>query len=243
MYSRVLTCLKELGFERVKKLHVKSKYEMFVVETDGARYLVKTGHYLSPLEEHYCETLSHCPYIAIPKFVRCGDLEVSIRDYFEEILSNAISHSALEPSTALQTLIDVSKALLCIHSADLVYTDLKPENIGLKNRHAWLIDLDSLTRPFTKPRFITMSRAPPEYLSMGIVFKESDNYQLGLLIDEVVTNCRRLDNGLKKELKSLSSKLKRANPFERLSLENVIEELQSLARAKGNDEGNAMRNK
>ncbi len=223
MHIEVLECLKDLGFEGIERLAARSKYDMLVAELNGVKYVIKFGESLSEYEEHYCKALHRCPCIAVPNFVRCGNLVLSVREYFDETLDSLLRlGNGVSQSLALRILEDVARALRCIHENNLVYSDLKPENIGLRDGHAYLIDLDSLTRPFDRPRFITLSRAPPEYVSMGIVVKESDSYQLGLLIDEILSSSNNICSEVREELRKLSSKLKKRIPFEREPLDNVI---------------------
>ncbi|MEM4513573.1 MAG: protein kinase [Ignisphaera sp.] len=163
-------------------------------------------------------------------------MKVLVKQYVDSTLRDLIRQRKLCFSKVVEFAKNIAIAINDIHRAGFVYADLKPENIGV-NRYgeAVLMDLDSLTPPYTKPNSITYDYIPPEYLRDNIVVYESDVYQLALtvlesLFDEIMnplfvkdvkaTGNRKLDNLLNSMLNSI--------PFLRPKVDNVIRELESI---------------
>ncbi|MEM4849130.1 MAG: protein kinase, partial [Ignisphaera sp.] len=164
-------------------------------------------------------------------------LKILVKQYVDSTLRDLITQKKLRFDKVLKLARNIATALNDIHRAGLVYADLKPENIGINSfGEAVLIDLDSLTPPYTKPSFITYGYAPPEYLRDSIVVYESDVYQLALVVIETLfgetinplfakdiktTGNRRLD--------SLINTMLNPVPFLRPKVENIIRELELIS--------------
>lgn len=159
----------------------------------------------------------------------CGS-KVLIREFARSTLRDLISARELDADRAVGVARDVALALVDVHRAGFVYTDLKPENIGIGgDGRALLIDFDSATPPFSRPRSITYSYAPPEYTRDGIVVYESDVYQLGLVLVEMLRNAEPLDEpAADQRLGSLVEQMLNPVPFLRPSPEAVARELGML---------------
>ncbi len=231
MHYDIAKYLKSMGYKPVSALSGSGKYDLIVVEHEGIKYVARISSNSDPFEERYCKDLHMCPNVVIPKFLRVGSKVIAIRKFVDETLRDRINTGKrLNVKTALNIAIDITKALDCIHSKNLVYADLKPENVGIDKDRAFLIDTDSITRPFTKPRFITMNYAPPEYYSWGIVVKESDMYQLGLVLRELAAS---LEHGHEQIFAKLIEETTLSNPFSRPSAKLVLKKLEDLAKAFG----------
>ncbi|NPA96279.1 MAG: protein kinase [Crenarchaeota archaeon] len=219
MLRKVISYLESSGYRVIGRVEGSGKYEILLLERGGAKYVARVGARDCVFESSYCREISSCPNIAVPEFVN-NSISIAIRRYLPYTLRDIIEKRAADDVAVASIILDLCRALSCIHSKELVYTDLKPENVGVDGRHAFLIDTDSLTRPFSRPRFITMDYAPPEYIEWGIVVKESDLYQLGMVIKEV-SACANSDT-LRSELESIATELTAKNPFARPSTK-VIE--------------------
>jgi len=170
------------------------------------------------------------------KLINMSEYNISIREYIEKTLRDLINNKELTFTRIIEISRDVALALNDIHTAGFVFADLKPENVGINiDGKAILLDLDSLTKPYTKPRFITYSYAPPEYLRDGIVVYESDVYQLALLIHEMIhgellnpvlhQGFSHIEND---ELSDLLKRMLNPIPFLRPELLDIVNELESI---------------
>ncbi len=218
--------MESLGYSYVGKFSGSGKYEMLLVERDGVKYIARVGDELSDYEEQYCRYVSDCPNVLASTFLKF-DRPIALRRFVPRTLCDALS-DRLPEVVLVRVLIDVCRALECIHSKNLVYADLKPENIGIEGCSGWLLDTDSLTRPFTKPRFVTPKYAPPEYHSWGVMVKESDIYQLGLVLSEVSNWC---STAVRQRLEEVAAKLTVENPFARPSASNALKMLKGVAKS------------
>ncbi len=97
-----------------------------------------------------------------------------------------------------QIMLQVSEALLKVHSKNIVHRDLKPDNIMLINQDGQsnfvkLLDFGLATMPFqtrltqTGAIMGTISYMPPEQLSAGEYSSASDIYSLGAIFYETLT--------------------------------------------------------
>lgn len=238
---------------RVVEVLSIGKYIMFKVKSESSIYVAKVAKPCIESSKRECtEFIKHMAleyenyktisskYIArIIGLYMIENIPVVLREYIESTLSDVLLKAGkLDEHQIAMVSIKISQALNDIHRAHFVYTDLKPENIGvdLRTNNVKLIDLDSLTRPFTRPRLISYDYAPPEYLSSGIVVKESDLYQLGLIIQYMATG--RFVNpvfgehinydSIPERLRDIVKELLNPIPFMRLKPEEVMERLMQL---------------
>lgn len=213
------------GYRVLKEIAGSGKYRLLLIERAGRKYVARVASEAGDLfEMQYCKEISSCPNVAVPEFLD-ENLSIAVRKYLPKTLRDLLDTSGLDDVEALNIALSICRALECIHSKDLVYTDLKPENVGIENGQAFLIDTDSITRPFSRPRFITLDYAPPEYHEWGIVVKESDLYQLGLVLIEM---SRHITSCIRSELQSLASMLTKRNPFDRPSARVVASRIELL---------------
>jgi len=243
---------RNLALKVVKVLSI-GKYIVFKVKSESSVYVAKiaktciesskgectefTKHMISEYENY--RTISSKHIAGIVGLYIVENVPIILREYIESTLSDVLSKvGRLDEHQIAIVSIKISQALNDIHRAHFVYTDLKPENIGvdLKTNSVKLIDLDSLTKPFTRPRLISYDYTPPEYLSSGIVVKESDLYQLGLIIQHMATG--RFVNpvfgqpvsydSIPERLRDIVRELLNPMPFMRPKPEEIMERLLQL---------------
>ena len=171
--------------------------------------------------------LSSCPNVAGSRRVVVEGVAVVIREFFPRTLRDEISEG-LDRDRVLRYTMCVARALDCIHRRGYAVVDLKPENVGVRSGEAYIMDLDSATPLYTRPRSYTPSYAPPELLRPPYkVLRESDLYQLGLVLREMLDSCGDCGD----ELSDLCERLLDPNPFRRGSAREVVRELSTLLRA------------
>ncbi len=243
----------KLSLDIVEVISV-GKYVMFKARHGNRVCTVKIAKSCIEGEGYECKKLStlivreyenaqriSSPYVVkVLNIAVLDDTTVLFREYVEDTLSSILTKmKKLDIKQAVELSRKIAYALIDIHRADFVYTDLKPENIGIdSNVNVRLLDLDSLTKPFTRPSLISYDYAPPEYLSNGIVVKESDVYQLGLVMYRMITGKHTnpalggeiMLEDIPSPLRSLVQDMLSPIPFARPSLITVINTLNSISR-------------
>ncbi len=207
---------------------------------EGKDYECKKLNTLILREYENAQRISSPYVVKVLNIAILDNMAVLLREYVEDTLSSVLTKmKRLNIKQVIELSRKIAYALIDIHRADFVYTDLKPENIGIdSDNNVKLLDLDSLTKPFTRPSLISYDYAPPEYLSNGIVVKESDVYQLGLVMYRMITG-EHANPALGREirfedipssLRSLVQDMLSPIPFARPSLITVINTLNSISR-------------
>jgi len=246
--AKVLT--DKLSLDIVEVISV-GKYVIFKARLGDNVYTAKIAKSCIEGDYHECKKLStliareyeNAQRISSPYVVKAIDIAfldntaVLLREYVEDTLSSVLANvGKLDIEQTIEISTKIAHALIDIHRADFVYTDLKPENIGIDpGKNVKLLDLDSLTKPFTRPSLISYDYAPPEYLSNGIVVKESDVYQLGLVIYRMITGSHANPalgkemnlNNVPSPLRNLVREMTNPIPFARPSLITIINTLDS----------------
>lgn len=126
--------------------------------------------------------------------------DFSGRPYFvaeyvgEQTLRDIIGHSSLDPSDAINIIIQVCEGLQEAHSAGVVHRDIKPSNIVFEKRHhpkivdfglAIVPGVERLTRAGST--LGTMSYMSPEQIRGNSVDHRTDLFSLGIVLYELVT--------------------------------------------------------
>src|SRR3954451_8869986 len=119
----------------------------------------------------------------VTRFVQGTDLQNLLR-----------REGPLEPERAVEVVEQVAAALDAAHAAGLVHRDVKPANVLLSNRHAYLSDF-GLTRPVeadarltdTDERLGTVDFMAPEQPRRQRTDARSDVYALGCVLYTALT--------------------------------------------------------
>ena len=236
----MLRALEGMGLHTAGIVDDRGKYIVLRVVGSSGTYVVKVPKNIVDPDapptglsmESECRAsrvLASCPNVASSRVVGLEGARAVLREFFPRTLRDEIEEGLDEPRVARYTKC-LARALECIHRRGYAVADLKPENVGVRSGEAYVMDLDSATPLYTRPRSYTPSYAAPELLKPPYkILRESDLYQLGLVLREMLDSCSDCGN----ELDTLCKKLLDTNPFRRGSAREVLNELSRLCIARG----------
>jgi serine/threonine protein kinase len=114
--------------------------------------------------------------------------EASLRDRLQACQRGGLP--GIPPKELLLYVRDVAQSLDALHSQSLLYRDVKPDNILVRNGHAELADSGMLLPPLGK----AVSAGTPAYMApeawRGKAGARSDQYSLALSYAELRCGCR-----------------------------------------------------
>jgi len=109
-------------------------------------------------------------------------------------LTQEIAHSGRLPEARLESLIgQLVEALSAIHAASVCHLDLKPDNVMLlPGDRVVLIDFGTARQGYTSTdtSTFTLEYAAPEVVTGNDVGTESDIFELGMMLHELLTGTR-----------------------------------------------------
>lgn len=172
--------------------------------------LVKEAHLLKDLKN---------PYIpGIYDLEEDDEYTYIIEEYIEgESLKSLCNRRLLSEKEIIHFMIQFSNIINYLHSLpkSMLYLDIKPENIIIRDDRCFLIDFGSAMEEGNAdgPVFGTRSYSPPEQLE-GHISKPADIYSLGRLLQFMLTNgC--VSGKILKELNAVASRCTSRIPFKR----------------------------
>ncbi len=157
---------------------VNDRYAIKLCCGDSCEGLIYEARLLSMMKGRGFVELIDCGEVGECSYLVRGFSKHTLRDYVGKLSMEEI----------LEILRDLAEALRRLHLVGYVLTDLKPENVGYDDRTAKVLDLDAATPIYGRIRVATSSYAPPEFFNEGVALRESDVYQLALLIHELATS-------------------------------------------------------
>ncbi|MGH9346041.1 MAG: serine/threonine-protein kinase, partial [Vicinamibacterales bacterium] len=133
-----------------------------------------------------------------------GDVFIAAEHVKGRTLKAELLDGPLGPARALETAIDIARALSAAHDAGIVHRDLKPENI-LRTGNGGIKILDFGIAQFTDRTLTQLTLAgavlgtpaymAPEQLVSGDVDFRADLYALGVMLVEMATGVHPLAGG------------------------------------------------
>ena len=216
---------------------LSSKWSKVIAKVScrDANIVVKVLRTSSSMEAQYiADLISRIPssrYVAKPICRALSSALICVRRYLETTLDAWINTEEASLPILCKLLMDIVLGLKAIHSVGLIHCDIKPSNIGVDRRDTKILDLESLTPVYSKPREIDLNYAAPEYLSSGRVLRESDLYQLGLTIFECIDKLYRSDYStinIYSSLHDLAQRLTDPNPFARPTHREILDVLAKI---------------
>jgi len=123
--------------------------------------------------------------VSLEEVFECGGYLFLVREYYDKLVTlDKFITSKLDFSLKEEIAKNLIKAIKEIHSEDVIYTDLKPEQFGYIDGKFKLIDFDyavskryNLNRPGG-----TVGWRSPEHIQNRTITKKSDIFQLGLIL-------------------------------------------------------------
>jgi hypothetical protein len=154
-----------------------------------------------------------------------------------------LANGALELDRALDTAIEIARALAAAHEAGIVHRDLKPDNvIRTAEGHVKILDfgiaqfVDTTLTQLTMPGGVlgTPAYMAPEQLAGGDVDARADQYALGVLVVRMVTGVHPFATGASERpmpplLKAIADRCLARDPHDRYqSMREVVSALEAV---------------
>ena len=246
---QIINLLGQGSFGKVFHVKMKTSDEEYAMKVLNKSILVQNKHLKYALSEwnilkqiswHFIVTLHYA-------FQTASNLYL-VLDYWENgDLSSFIDEKGfLTEQEALFVLWQMVWAIEYLHSQNIVYRDMKPENILVDSDNNWkLADFglakENVFDSKTKSSFWgSPAYLPPELIKNNITGKESDYYQLGIVLYEMLVGVppffnenmnvlyRSIQKGdyscptqISEQVQDLISKLLHKNPKSRLDLDGI----------------------
>jgi hypothetical protein len=172
-----------------------------------------------------------------------GDLFIAAEHVRGHTLETELADGALEFNRALDTTIDLARALCAAHEAGIVHRDLKPENIiRTADGRIKILDfgiaqfVDQTLTQLTMPGGVlgTPAYMAPEQLAGGDVDARADQYALGVLIVRMATGVHPFATGASERpmpegLKAIADRCLARDPRDRYrSMRDVLAAVEAL---------------
>ncbi len=167
-----------------------------------------------------------------------NNFKALIRPYYPYTLRDIYNGNSISNREIVkQYLRKILELLYKLTSYGLVYTDLKPENIGIDDDgNIHIVDFEGLTHVYSKPQSFTYEYIVPEYIYLNTVFRESNTYHYALLLYEGFTGskCNPLIHGycrernLSREVLLLLHRMFIFSPLYRPSLTSIYRDLMDI---------------
>lgn len=161
-----------------------------------------------------------------------GEVNLVLEEYIEgDTLGFLLQDALFSPEETRAIVMQVCRALWCLHSLSAVHRDVKPENIILRGNQAVLIDFDAarIHKPGseTDTQILgTTGFAAPEQYGLNQSDIRTDIYAVGILINVMLTGehpSKKLAPG---RLGRVVSRCTRVNPQKRYK--NVLRLMEAL---------------
>ena len=202
------------NYHVMKKLDIQTgEADLYLVEADGARYVLKHYRRNTAIKEEIFEQLKNIesPYIA--KLIDTGmhlDRPYEIIPYYEKGSLQGKKYSFAELKEVI--IPELNEALKVLHDRNIVHKDLKPSNIMLcdNERDIALIDFGiSSIKEEGNTIILTRTGFTPDYTAHeafnGLFLNESDYYSLGITLYELYTGTTPYKNMTAEEIELYTS--------------------------------------
>lgn len=184
------------------KQNILSRHKILGIESFKREYDIMTR-------------LKHPNLTRVYDFGQEKDKYFIVMEYLEGmVLSEYVKHKRPEPDIVLNVLIQLLRALGYIHSRNIVYRDIKPNNIMIVPNSVKLMDfgLSGFTKDNEKRVRGTILYMPPELLC-GISGPFGDIFSLGMVMYEVFSGSPFYDKE-KMDLSNIVTLLRDKEKFE-----------------------------
>jgi serine/threonine protein kinase len=198
----------DLKTDRVVAIKISDPAQLVLRETSYAMGSDRARSYWDEMLERMrreAETLASIDHPNIVRFDGTGVLNDDLRYVAMEFLRGRTLRDeidrklSLEPSLAVSIALEVTSALIEVHSRGIVHRDINPRNIFICGNGVRLIDFGIAkfpqppgAPPFTQHSTLagTVAYASPEQCASHPVDHRSDIYSLGIVLYEMVTGQR-----------------------------------------------------
>jgi serine/threonine protein kinase len=198
----------DLETDHVVAIKISDPAQLVLRETSYAMGSNRARSYWDEMLERMrreAETLASIDHPNIVRFYGTGVLNDDLRYVAMEFLRGRTLRDeidrklSLEPSLAVSIALEITSALIEVHSRGIVHRDINPRNIFICGNGVRLIDFGIAkfpqppgAPPFTQHSTLagTVAYASPEQCASHPVDHRSDIYSLGVVLYEMVTGQR-----------------------------------------------------
>lgn len=175
---------------------------------------------------HKLQSYYHPHIVKVYALFEYHDELIIIEEYLNGTLLKDEMQQA-EISTKLKWFYEICEGLQALHKENLIYRDIKPENIMIIRNNAVLFDFDiakQLHTTYGQTTMIgTIGYASPEQYGFSKTDKRSDIYALGILLNELIIGKHPKDEYAGEPYKDIIKKCIALDPNQRYqSIEEVM---------------------